>query len=153
MEATIGAAVFLEDSAVYESAMSIFAKRVPAYIYLTSDGAYPIPGTGIKNTASAVESFWYNQKVFTTSGITQETCRDFAHTSYGISSISHVAETARLQGNDLWQTSVGTRVQEALGFHAKYLTGTAVPSWLCGGKISRSFDPSKCQCLSVPPDT
>lgn len=142
-EATIGAAVFLEDSALYESAMSIFAKRVPAYIYLTSDGEYPIPGTGITNSESAVSKYWYDQKVFNTSGIAQETCRDFAHTSYGIASISHVAETARLQGNDLWQTSVGTRVQMALGFHAPYLLGTKIPSWICGGSISRHFDPSK----------
>lgn len=153
MEATIGAAVFLEDSALYTSAMSIFAKRVPAYLYLTSDGPYPIPGTGIANTEAAVSSFWYNQKVFNVSGISQETCRDFAHTSYGISSISHVAETARIQGNDLWQTSVGTRVQAALGLHAPYLTGTKIPSWLCGGDITRSFDPSKCQCPSVQPNT
>ena len=48
MEAAIGIAVFLEDRAAYDQAMTKFRGRVPAYIYLTSDGALPKapPGSG-----------------------------------------------------------------------------------------------------------
>ncbi len=47
-------------------------------------------------------------------GLTQETCRDFVHTGYGISAISHVAETSRIQGQDLYP-QVGERLRQALG--------------------------------------
>jgi hypothetical protein len=143
MEASIGIAIFLEDAATYQKAMSVFAARVPAYIYLTSDGPYPIPGRGIGSSPSAIIKYWNGQSTYPVSGITQETCRDFAHTSYGIASISHVAETARIQGNDLWQTSVGTRVKAALELHSPFETGTKIPSWLCGGTIARSMDPGE----------
>ena len=143
MEASIGIAIFLEDAATYQKAMLVFAARVPAYIYLTSDGPYPIPGHGIGSSPSAIIKYWNGQSTYPVSGITQETCRDFAHTSYGIASISHVAETARIQGNDLWQTSVGTRVKAALELHSPFETGTKIPSWLCGGTIARSMDPGE----------
>uniref|UniRef100_A0A0C4DI85 Alginate lyase domain-containing protein n=1 Tax=Fusarium oxysporum (strain Fo5176) TaxID=660025 RepID=A0A0C4DI85_FUSOF len=98
IESTIGAAVFLEDAALYEKSLELFSGRVPAYIYLTSDGKYPVQGRGGINTTAEIIKFWHNQKTFPISGITQETCRDFAHTSFGISSISHIAETLRIQG-------------------------------------------------------
>lgn len=150
MEASIGISVFLEDAAVWEAAMSIFAARVPAYIYLTTDGPYPIAARGVKNTQAAVEKYWFGQSTFPVSGITQETCRDFAHASYGISSVSHVSETAFIQGINLWTTSVGTRVKAALELHSPFLTGVPVPSWLCGGVITRSFDPGESFPIRAP---
>jgi hypothetical protein len=143
MEAAIGAAVFLEDAATYETAMSIFAARVPAYIYLTSDGPLPIPAHGIQTDPASIIKYWNGQTIYNTSGITQESCRDFAHTSYGISSMSHVAETARIQGNDLWTTALGTRVRAATELHSPFETGTKIPMWLCNGTIGRSIDPGK----------
>jgi hypothetical protein len=143
MEAAIGAAVFLEDAAIYEKAMSTFAARVPAYIYLTSDGPLPIPARGIKTDPASIIKYWNGQTIYNTSGIAQETCRDFAHTSYGISSIGHVAETARIQGNDLWTTALGTRIRAALELHCPFQTGTQIPMWLCNGTIGRSMDPGK----------
>lgn len=142
MEASIGAAVFLEDRALYTASMSKFADRVPAYIYLTSDGALPVPGRGIGTTKDAIIKYWFNQATFPVSGITQETCRDFAHVSYGISSMAHVAETSRIQGEDLWKTELGTRVGAALELHAPFETGDKkIPEWLCNGTIGRSLDP------------
>jgi hypothetical protein len=150
MESSIGISVFLEDAATWDKAMATFAARVPAYIYLTSDGPYPVAARGVKNTKAAVVKYWFGQSSFPVSGITQETCRDFAHPSYGISSISHVAETAFIQGINLWTTNVGTRVRAALELHSPFLTGTPIPSWLCGGSISRSFDPGKSFYITAP---
>ena len=142
MEASIGAAVFLEDKDLYTQSMSKFAGRVPAYIYLTSDGPYPVPGRGVANTTEAIIKYWFNQATYPVSGITQETCRDFAHVSYGISSMAHVAETSRIQGVDLWKTELGTRVQAALELHSPFNSGeSAIPQWLCNGVIGRSLDP------------
>ncbi len=140
MDATIGIAVFLEDRTAFDKAVAKFRTRVPAYIYLTSDGAYPkaAPGTG-HDTRAEIVNYWHDQNTFV-DGLSQETCRDFTHTGYGIAAIAHIAETARHQGLDLYGES-RDRIRHALGFHAKYQLGTAAPSWLCGGSITRGLGP------------
>ncbi|MFF5139020.1 alginate lyase family protein [Streptomyces sp. NPDC013157] len=141
MEAAVGISVFLEDKASYDTAMAKFRTRAAAYVYLASDGSVPktVPSQNLDTTAKIV-SYWQGQSTFVT-GLTQETCRDFTHTGYGISAISHVAETSRIQGEDLYGTDVGERLRQALGFQAKYQLGTAVPSWLCGGSLNLGLGP------------
>ncbi|RPE40012.1 alginate lyase [Streptomyces sp. Ag109_O5-1] len=141
MEAAVGISVFLEDKASYDSAMARFRTRTAAYVYLASDGSVPktVPSQNLDTTAKIV-SYWQGQSTFVT-GLTQETCRDFVHTGYGISAISHVAETSRIQGEDLYGTDVGERLRQALGFQSKYQLGTAVPSWLCGGSLNLGLGP------------
>ena len=141
MEAAVGISVFLDDKTDYDTAMNKFMLRVPAYIYLSSDGALPktVPGSGL-NTPSQIISYWQGQSTFV-NGLTQETCRDFVHTGYGIASISDVAETSRIQGTDLYTGDIGTRLRYALGFQAKYELGAAVPSWLCGGQVKTGLGP------------
>ncbi|MFF6988446.1 alginate lyase family protein [Streptomyces sp. NPDC010273] len=141
MDAAIGISVFLEDRTSYDKAMALFRTRTAAYIYLASDGSVPktVPSQNLNTTAKIV-SYWQGQSTFVT-GLTQETCRDFTHTGYGLSSISHVAETSRIQGTDLYGTDVGERLRQALGFQAKYQLGAAVPSWLCGGSLTLGLGP------------
>ncbi|MEV7979954.1 alginate lyase family protein [Streptomyces sp. NPDC086519] len=141
MEAAVGISVFLEDKASYDTAMAKFRTRTAAYIYLASDGSVPktVPSQNLDTTAKIV-SYWQGQSTFVT-GLTQETCRDFTHTGYGISAISHVAETSRIQGEDLYGTDVGERLRQALGFQSKYQLGTAVPGWLCGGSLNLGLGP------------
>ncbi|MEU0879335.1 alginate lyase family protein [Lentzea sp. NPDC005914] len=141
MEASIGIAVFLEDRAAYDKAIGIFRTRIPAYIYLTSDGSLPKtpPGSGI-DTRSEIIAYWQNQSTFV-DGLTQETCRDFAHTGYGLAAAAHLAETARHQGQDIWG-EIRERMRYAWGLHTKYQNGEPVPSWLCGGSYSRELGPT-----------
>ncbi|MFD5638284.1 alginate lyase family protein [Streptomyces sp. NPDC127077] len=140
-EAAVGISVFLEDRTSYDKAMAKFRTRTAAYVYLSTDGAVPktVPSQNLDTTAKIV-SYWQGQSTFVT-GLTQETCRDFTHTGYGISAISHVAETSRIQGQDLYGTDVGERLRQALGFQSKYQLGTAVPSWLCGGSLNLGLGP------------
>ncbi|MBW8794175.1 MAG: alginate lyase family protein [Streptomyces sp.] len=140
-EAAVGISVFLEDRASYDTAMARFRTRTAAYVYLASDGSVPktVPSQNLDTTAKIV-SYWQGQSTFVT-GLTQETCRDFTHTGYGISAISHVAETSRIQGQDLYGTDVGERLRQALGFQAKYQLGAAVPGWLCGGSLNLGLGP------------
>ena len=146
MNAAVGIAVFLEDKKVYDNAMSLFQKRVPTYIYLEKDGKSP------KTNGGELQS-WYGQEGFGNKGqsgqITacshllirmrgmtnslQETCRDRTHAGYSLSSISHILETARIQGDDQYGSDVANRLKESLEFHTKYSTDTA-PTWLCKGK-------------------
>ncbi|MGV9345686.1 alginate lyase family protein [Streptomyces spiralis] len=141
MEAAVGISVFLEDKASYDTAMAKFRTRTAAYVYLASDGDLPktVPSQNL-NTRDKIVSYWQGQSTFVT-GLTQETCRDFTHTGYGISAISHVAETSRIQGQDLYGTDVGERLRQALGFQSKYELGASVPSWLCGGSVNRGLGP------------
>ena len=141
MEAAVGISVFLDDQSSYDSAMARYRNRVAAYVYLSSDGSLPktVPGSGL-NTREQIVSYWQGQGTFLT-GLTQETCRDFVHTGYGIASIADVAETSRVQGQDLYGTDVGERLRQALGFQSKYQLGAAVPSNLCGGKLTLGLGP------------
>ncbi|WP_438291226.1 alginate lyase family protein [Streptomyces sp. HUAS TT7] len=140
MEAAVGISVFLDDRASYDKAVTKFLGRVPAYIYLASDGALPktAPGSGL-STRDQIVKYWQGQSTFT-DGLTQETCRDFTHTGYGLSAISHVAETSRIQGQDLYP-QVGERLRRALGFQSTYQLGAVPPGWLCGGKLKLGLGP------------
>jgi hypothetical protein len=140
-EAIQGIGVFLEDKTVYDKAISLYRLRVPAYVYLESDGALPktVPSQNL-NTRDKIVSYWQGQGTFVT-GLTQETCRDFTHTGYGISSISHVLETARIQGVDMYP-EFGERLRQALGFQSRWERNLEpVPSWLCGGSVNRGLGP------------
>ncbi|GAA2637237.1 alginate lyase family protein [Paractinoplanes durhamensis] len=140
MEAAVGISVFLDDKASYDRAITRFKARAAAYIYITADGAQPkYPPVGSVDTTSELISYWQGQSTFV-DGLAQETCRDFVHTGYGISAISHVAETTRIQGEDLWP-SLQERVRQALGFHTKFENGTAVPGTICGGSVQKGLGP------------
>ena len=141
MEASVSISVYLDDLADYNKAIAKYLVRVPAYIYLSSDGDLPktVPANNL-DTRDKIVSYWQGQGTFVT-GLTQETCRDFVHTGYGISSVGHVYETARIQGQDLYP-QVGERLRQALGFQSKYeIQAEPVPSWLCGGSVTRGLGP------------
>ncbi|WP_393060577.1 alginate lyase family protein [Streptomyces sp. LN549] len=139
-EAAIGISVFLEDRTSYDKAVAKFRGRVPAYIYVTADGALPktAPGSGL-DTRDEIINYWQGQSTFM-DGLSQETCRDLTHTGYGLSAVSHIAETSRIQGQDLYP-EIADRLRHALGLHAKYQLGTAVPSSLCGGSLKDDLGP------------
>jgi hypothetical protein len=138
MDATIGIAVFLDDRATFNKAVGIWRGRVPAYVYLTTDGSLPKPppGSSIDTRAEIIE-YWQGQDTFV-DGLAQETCRDFGHTGWGLLAATHVAETARIQGLDLY-AEMRTRMTKALEFHANYDLGASAPSWLCDGSIHRGL--------------
>ncbi|WP_374118416.1 alginate lyase family protein [Streptomyces sp. 8L] len=137
MEAAVSISVYLDDKTDYDTAISKYLTRTAAYVYLPTDGDLPktVPSQNL-NTRDKIVSYWQGQSTFNASmaGVTQETCRDFTHTGYGISNIGHVYETARIQGQDLYP-QVGERLRQALGFQSKFQTGSASkPSDLCPGK-------------------
>lgn len=140
VQATLGIAVFLEDRTAYDRAVATFRTRVPAFVYIASDGAQPKapPNSGI-DTRAEIVGYWQGQDTFF-EGLTQETCRDFTHTGYGIASIAAFAETTRIQGQDLYP-EIADRLRTALGFQAKYELGTAPPSNLCGGGVDLGLGP------------
>ncbi|KAK2735875.1 hypothetical protein FQN57_001081 [Myotisia sp. PD_48] len=140
-EAAILMAVFLEDGKSYDTAMRHFKARVPATIFMTSDGKYPKAARGQSSAPDKIIEWWFGQSDFRENGMGQETCRDLEHTGYSIASIAHVAETARIQGEDLYKTDIGTRLRWGIGFHSQFGNGKAAPSWLCKGALKLKFGP------------
>ncbi|ULR55445.1 alginate lyase family protein [Streptomyces deccanensis] len=137
-EAALGISVFIEDRAAYDKAVVTYLARVPAYVYLTSDGDLPEPPPRSSiDTGAEIIKYWQGQDTFT-DGLSQETCRDFGHTGWGIASLANIAETSRIQGQDLYPR-IQDRLRHALGFHTSYENGTAVPSWLCGGSVDKGL--------------
>ncbi len=141
MDALIGIGVFLNDTTVFNRAVAIWRGRVPAYIYLSSDGPQPKspPGSNIDTRAELID-YWQGQSTFV-DGLAQETCRDFGHTGWGFSAASHVSETAWIQGIDLY-AEMRERMTKALEFHANYELGATVPSSLCGGTVHTGLGPT-----------
>jgi hypothetical protein len=149
MEALLGIGIFLEDANVYNTAVSKFIGRVPAYIYLSSDGA--IPRTAPNSTLDTDEKiikYWQNQRIFA-DGLSQETCRDFKHTGYGLASIGSVAESMRIQGDDLYTARpsdngdlrLAKRLSSAFELHTYFDNGATAPSWLCNGTLVLELGP------------
>jgi len=136
IDGMMGISVFNENEALFNHAISFWKERVPAYFYYHTDGSKPKPPPRGDPT-------WYGQKVFnlTVDGVAQETCRDFGHTEFGISGATHAAETAHIQGVNLYE-SEKERLVSGLEFHAHYLLGYAIPNYVCDGKVSLGSVPT-----------
>jgi hypothetical protein len=133
IEGMMGIAVFTDDRALLDYAEKMWHERVPAYFYnykLDGDHPKPLPRGAGRTT-------WNGASVFdaSTSGIAQETCRDLGHTGFGISATLNAAETARIQGDKLYE-SEQMRLITAMEFDAHLLLRKeAAPTAVCGGKI------------------
>jgi Alginate lyase len=132
IEASMGIAVFLDDRAAFDKSVDQWRKRTPAYIYLTTDGATPVPPPTGNKTGAALVAFWFDQVKYV-DGLCQETCRDLGHVQYGVAAMVNAAETATIQGTDLFAEE-SKRLRATFEFHALLLNGGAGPSGLCSVK-------------------
>jgi hypothetical protein len=142
IEGMINIGVFNDDLATFNKGVLYWKQRIPAYFYYHTDGPAPVPAP--RGTA-----FWYNQPVYDdrVDGISQETCRDFGHAQYGISGALDAAETASIQGVDLYNdvtSNARLRLMSALEFNAKYqlANSTSVPSYVCNGTVALQVYPT-----------
>ena len=142
IEGMINIGVFNDDFATFNKGVLYWKQRIPAYFYYHTDGSAPVPAP--RGTAN-----WYGQPVYDSrvDGISQETCRDFGHAQYGISGALDAAETAYIQGVDLYNDASSNalnRLTSALEFNAKYLlaNSTTVPSYVCNGTVTLQVYPT-----------
>jgi hypothetical protein len=119
-DALIQIGVFLDDAPTYNQGLALWRRRVPAYIYATSDGMpVMLPGEGATWNATSYPN-----------GLSQETCRDLGHVQLGFSAMINGAETARIQGVDLYGEQ-STRIVAGLELAASYLNGATTPDPGC----------------------
>jgi hypothetical protein len=134
IEASTAIAVFTDDRDTFNTALNMWRARTPSYIYLKADGPIPINPPGPAYTAAQIQTFWGGQTQFLADGMGQEACRDFHHLEYGFAGIVDVAETALIQGVDLYSEEQA-RFVAGLEFNAQFLVGAPIPNWLCGGVL------------------
>lgn len=148
--------VFTDNRAVFNTGLSMWRARMPAYVYEPGDGATPIPAPGSAYKPSQVMCIWATGTGAKTctlpagfalhTGMSQETCRDISHVTLGLEAAVNAAETARIQGVDLYG-SEKQRLIDGFEFAAKYdlqaithlsadgKTG-AVQDGICGGTLN-----------------
>lgn len=129
IEALMHIAVFNDDSSLFDQAVAMWRARVPAYMYLSSDGPTPVPPP---RCGSSVNTYW-NQTQFT-DGLAQETARDFGHMFWGLAAAVNTAETALQQGLDLYSEN-GARIIAAFEFHNNINNGGQAPDGINIGPI------------------
>lgn len=132
IEAMLNIAVFNKNTKWFNDAIEKWHSLVPSYIYLSSDGSRPKNASWCSRNDPQINAYWNNPKSYV-DGLTQESCRDFEHTAYGLAAIINTAETARLQGIDLYQdksSNAQMRIIKAMELHSAYQTA-ALSDKLC----------------------
>jgi len=149
-DAGINIGVFTDSATTYDAAVAKWRRELPAMVYMTTDppkypqlAGLPTPpdNTTYDNpnvTATMMKNLWYNPTQFI-SGLEQETCRDTSHMSMGFGAAMNLAETARIQGLDLFGENQ-TRLLAGLNLHGGYIAeaigGNTTPTnWKCTAPI------------------
>jgi hypothetical protein len=124
-DALIQLGVLLDDGDAYDQGVALWRDRVPSYCYRASlDGdrpRAPLGGYGGSNAGYATPAtrtgdplgYWGQAGGATPAapgtrrasidGMSQETCRDLEHVQFGLAAMMNGAETARIQGTDLYR--------------------------------------------------
>jgi hypothetical protein len=119
-EAWVNIGIFTNDREIFNKGIAYWRQETPRYMYMQSDGALPLNpykkivwvtgANGIKYptsqitpsaTEAEIKKTWDYPNRFIT-GLSKETCRDIGHNYMGFGGIANVAETARIQGIDLY---------------------------------------------------
>merc|ERR1719272_91815 len=138
-EAAFHIGIFTDNATTVDRALALWKVQAPAYLYITSDGAYPKrpphqrrwpktwPNCGPNCSNADMVTFWHGQTNFVGhDGLCQETCRDLGHTQMGIATLGNVAETAPHQGWDLYGDNKA-RIIAAAEFHASLMADAPAP--------------------------
>lgn len=123
-DALIQIGTYLGDASTFDAGLALWRRRVPAYIYMTTDGPKPVMLAGERATWNATTYL---------DGLCQETCRPddkLHHCQLAFAAMINGAETARIQGVDLYAEQA-TRIVAGLELEASYLNGAMTPDPGC----------------------
>lgn len=152
LEAILNIAILTEDQRLFQSALSEVRYLIKAAIFLQTD--QQLLRDLSCRPSSSIEGRWYYPQKYL-SGLTQETCRDLAHTAYGLAALFNIAETAFIQGVDLYE-EFSDRFMHALEYHSflennriAIQNGENKDFWVCSkfdaatNTMRASYDPFK----------
>jgi hypothetical protein len=129
IESILSIAVFTENSDAFNKGISLLRKRIPATIYLKTDGLLPLRAHSDSYSGDGLKKYWSNPTIYF-DGLMQETCRDSTHFQYALAAMGHAAEIAHKQGVDIYG-EFSERFLKTMELHANWLNGGNVPSNLC----------------------
>ncbi|HKY15563.1 MAG TPA: alginate lyase family protein [Microthrixaceae bacterium] len=118
-EATINIGVFTNDRAAFDGGVAMWRRLAPTTIYMPSDGPLPLPPHRDFDTAAEINWLWYNPSQYLP-GLQGETLRDLSHMAMGLGALTNGAETARIQGVDLYGEQ-RDRILSAFELNAGYV--------------------------------
>lgn len=146
-EAIMGIGVFNNNRAIFESGVDMWRQNVKTIIYMPSDGSQPIAPHSMYGGANT-KGYWFDPSEYLP-GLGGETGRDLSHTMMGFGAMSNGAQTASIQGVDLFGEEQD-RIVTAYELHAKWINeyldekrrlGGTEPSinWRPGGWVNPNF--------------
>jgi hypothetical protein len=152
-EGLMNIGIFEDNKGLFDQGVARWQARTPAYVYLSSDNnktGIPIAPPGDKyNSAKQIQCFWLNSQAPSTScdssqffvenGQSQETCRDFNHVALGLSSLFNGAETAHIQGVDLYGQQK-SRLMAGLEANTAIINARTYPTAICLGTVTGKAD-------------
>ena len=100
-EATMGIGIFTNNKSTFDSGVTYWRQKVPTIIYKSSDGAQPFSPHAMFSAPDKMKDYWRKPTSYI-NGLEGETCRDMSHTMMGMGAMINGAETARIQGIDLY---------------------------------------------------
>jgi hypothetical protein len=109
VDATMSIAVFLDDRQAFDTAVAQWRSLFPTTVYMASDGAVPRSPSRLFTTQAQVVSYWHSPIRFE-DGLQGEALRDISHMMMGMGAAAHAAQTAGLQGVDLFGEQQGRMV-------------------------------------------
>jgi hypothetical protein len=147
-EATMAIGVFNDDRATFDAGVQQWRQKTPTTIYLPTDGSRPIPPTPYYDTDARMKTLWHQPSSYV-SGLQGETLRDISHMTMGLGAMANGAQTAALQGVDLFgaeRTRIVAGFERSAGYVNAYLDevarlGGAQPAstWRPAGWVGPSF--------------
>ena len=133
-EATMNIGVFTNDRAVYDNGVGDWRNHVEGSFYLSSDGAKPnFPANTIMKDNNYLE-YWSTPKSFV-NGLSAETCRDASHVAMELGAALDGAETARIQGLDLYGEQ-RTRLVSAMEYNLRFINDPSAGGWVCSKPLN-----------------
>jgi len=131
--ATMAIGVFVQDWSVFDDGVADWRDQVRAAVYVTSDGPEPVAPAGTvfadRRGSSRLVEYWQGVPEFV-DGIEQETCRDSGHMAMGFAAAFQGAETAGLQGIDLYRLEQ-RRLVAGMEYNTRFLNDPGAPGWVC----------------------
>jgi hypothetical protein len=105
-ETALYISIFANDRTMYNYVLPQVRHSTKSLMYMSRDGAQPLYPIykGVLNyvdSPAELKSVWSNPNSYI-NGLEQESCRDLGHALMGMSSLSNMAETARIQGDDIY---------------------------------------------------